>query len=836
MATTTPFRGEELEITGGGDSLSFTHNPAIAGTVVAQGRLADIGRKLARTSDGLLHAVYIRSDGIFNQVYYSYSADNGQIWVEEQITVALRNHSYPVIATDGNNFIRLVWVYCQEPSGPGKTCTVQYRLKTVGWQPIEDVLTGYLYAPAIAVDSQDNVHLVVRGYNPGAWNCNYSRYKKRTALGWGPTEQVSSICWATQPAIAVDQNDNIHIAYGHSPGAYYNLMYRKRTPSSWEPEQEFEARDSNGDSPSASLAVDNNNFLHLAWQWKQPGVTQYAIKYRQFTAAWQPIENLTGTIGYSQIAPTIAADSQNNLHLLWPGRHSGSSAQYQIRHLAYINFWQPIGNLTSGLIDQSSPALIFASWPRINAIRSNIPQAGYAFVWNDGSMIKFYKSTDLAWGTPILNVPLFLQTDPRWAGDRYDFTTPTINALGCALSSAAMALKFHDVATTPDGTQATNPGTLNQWLIDIKDYKMGTPSEGNLDWTKLPAYSNNKIALRPSYNVGTSTPESFLRQLIDSDLANGDPVIVKTKYFNTQTSTTTEHFVVAKGKSGSTYAINDPRSFVITTLDQGSYPILGVRRFTKGDGTPVSLLSVSVASPVQILVTDPSGKKTGFDPTVGETIFGIPNSGYAEDHIDSDSDEPVQTGFVKTLDIIQPEDGNYRIELIGEGLGVYTLAVMAVDNDGAFHEIKTSGVTDSGITSSFDTSFSATATEAPPLIKEVSFASIHRDIEIALQLGIIDNQGIANSLLQKLDAAEMNVKKGKSQTARNILNALRQEAEAQKGKRINEPFASALLQDIDALLHSLVVLIVPRAHSLFANIYDILSVLVFRLSAFLPKP
>ena len=186
MATSTPLEGGVPEIMVGEDSFSFTNptitNLAITGTTVAQGRLASIGRKLARTADGLLHAVYIRSDGTHDQVYYSYSSNDGQSWVEEQITTASRNHDYPVIATDANNSIHLAWVHCQEPAGFGKTCIVQYRLKTsAGWQPVEDVLTGYLHAPAMAIDSQNNVHLVVRGYSPGAYNCDYLKYTKRTA-------------------------------------------------------------------------------------------------------------------------------------------------------------------------------------------------------------------------------------------------------------------------------------------------------------------------------------------------------------------------------------------------------------------------------------------------------------------------------------------------------------------------------------------------------------------------------------------------------------------------------------------------------------------------------
>lgn len=111
----------------------------------------------------------------------------------------------------------------------------------------------------------------------------------------------------------------------------------------------------------------------------------------------------------------------------------------------------------------------------------------------------------------------------------------------------------------------------------------------------------------------------------------------------------------------------------------------------------------------------------------------------------------------------------------------------------------------------------------------ISVYSIRRDVEIALRLGIIDNKGVANSLAQKLNAAETNIQKGKSLTAQNILNALKQEAEAQKGNHIKEPFASTLFQDIEILSSSLPEVIASLS-LLLANLYSILAQLLELLS------
>jgi hypothetical protein len=63
----------------------------------------------------------------------------------------------------------------------------------------------------------------------------------------------------------------------------------------------------------------------------------------------------------------------------------------------------------------------------------------------------------------------------------------------------------------------------------------------------------------------------------------------------------------------------------------------------------------------------------------------------------------------------------------------------------------------------------------------------------ALGLGWIDNQGIANSLDQKLDNAKSQLQRGNTVAAKNTLQALINEVEAQKGKHLTSE-AYALLK------------------------------------------
>lgn len=64
---------------------------------------------------------------------------------------------------------------------------------------------------------------------------------------------------------------------------------------------------------------------------------------------------------------------------------------------------------------------------------------------------------------------------------------------------------------------------------------------------------------------------------------------------------------------------------------------------------------------------------------------------------------------------------------------------------------------------------------------------------------IIDNHGVANSLIQKLQAALNAVMDGRLTPARNIIGAFQNEVAAQTGHHINNAAAAILQQDAAAI-------------------------------------
>jgi hypothetical protein len=135
----------------------------------------------------------------------------------------------------------------------------------------------------------------------------------------------------------------------------------------------------------------------------------------------------------------------------------------------------------------------------------------------------------------VLPVQRFAQDDPRWSDDELGPAPSTMGEEGCAVSSAAMVLAFLG--------QDIDPGRLNAFLTRCGGYT----TEGWLYWEKAadfhPGLARHAYENLPSYF------------LIDSNLARGNPVIVRVHLPNGVT-----HFVVIAGKDGFDYLIQDPAS------------------------------------------------------------------------------------------------------------------------------------------------------------------------------------------------------------------------------------------------------------------------------------
>jgi hypothetical protein len=145
-----------------------------------------------------------------------------------------------------------------------------------------------------------------------------------------------------------------------------------------------------------------------------------------------------------------------------------------------------------------------------------------------------------------LPVPSFRQGDERWRGDALGGVPEngTLGSAGCAVAAAAMVFRFYGIDTDPQ--------QLNWFLTD----KGGYTDRGWLYWERAAWWAPDRVRQvyedLPSYH------------LIDSNLARGNPVIVRVRYESGIT-----HFVVIAGKEGFDYLVRDPGAGAA----KGLYPL-----------------------------------------------------------------------------------------------------------------------------------------------------------------------------------------------------------------------------------------------------------------------
>jgi hypothetical protein len=277
----------------------------------------------------------------------------------------------------------------------------------------------------------------------------------------------------------------------------------------------------------------------------------------------------------------------------------------------------------------------------------------------------------------------------------------TIEGVGCYITSWAMLLdywggryNFH-----------TNPYELNRWLKDNGGY-----SGNDLNMGAAARYAKAKTG-RKFYEARSYKKSEANDRLIDRLLDDGIPVILEVS----------GHFVIAVGKTSingvRTWYINDPlrgnpgsATSLYATLQQGySNQYISLRwgweapsdtfytyrgssyRLTYQVSTTQAVAAAAADPPLDFIVTDPQGRRTGRDPRTGATYDEIPGASLGFEWIDIGGD-PSQPGEVsRTFTSTAPLDGGYTIQVIGAVAGSYRLDGYAQDNEGQPTQMNVSG-------------------------------------------------------------------------------------------------------------------------------------------------
>lgn len=143
-------------------------------------------------------------------------------------------------------------------------------------------------------------------------------------------------------------------------------------------------------------------------------------------------------------------------------------------------------------------------------------------------------------------MPSFRQGDERWSADALGgvLENGTLGSAGCAVAAAAMVFQSYGIDTDPQ--------QLNWYLTAVGGYT----EQGWLYWERAAWLAPDRVR-----HVYEDLPSYYL---IDSNLARGNPVIVRVRF-----SSGVTHFVVIAGKQGFDYLLRDPGAGAV----KGYYPL-----------------------------------------------------------------------------------------------------------------------------------------------------------------------------------------------------------------------------------------------------------------------
>jgi len=351
-------------------------------------------RKLVRTSDGTLYVVYNKYIAGKWQVHVIKSVDNGATWIDDtHISIdgmAGNSQQYSCIAVDSQDNLHVVWYglatgYTQSQ--------IWYALYDGSWHtPIwistaAGMATKLQSMPYIAVDSQDNLHVVWNGaaLDFATYQIRYATAVPPYAAGdWVTPIRISDAAnMATKsqnyPCIAVDGDDNLHVVWtgGANDFASTQTRYARAVPpyaaANWVTPIRISDAPNMGTNTQTRvcIAVDGDDNLHVVWYGVATGDVAWQIYYAtavppHAAGNWvTPISISTAAnmTTNSQYHPSIAVDSSDYIHVLWYGKATGYLAQDVVWLAVYVASWatpvciQPTGR-------NKWPSLRWSRWPR----------------------------------------------------------------------------------------------------------------------------------------------------------------------------------------------------------------------------------------------------------------------------------------------------------------------------------------------------------------------------------------------------------------------------------------------------------------------------------------
>jgi len=330
---------------------------------------------VATDSAGNVHVVWTDGfGGDWDVVYRKWNASTGS-WddVQNVSMDSTQPQQNSVIATDSSNNVHIVWQDSNDgdPDIYYRKWNMSKNLPWGDWDPIlevsDDTAAESQAWPDVATDNAGNIHIVWDDYESDI-DIYYRKWNMSKNLPWGDWDNEQDLTpgvdWQTDPCVAVDTANNVHIVWDNWSGASSDISYLKWNMSinppwgAWDGVQEVNVDFADEDQSSPTVIADSLGNVHVAWsdQTLEDGSSETDVLYRKWNAsisAWDSeIEISTdgGTEGQGQ--PCVATDSAGNVHFGWYDSGDGDTDIYYRKWNASTG-WTTQEEISSDAVDES---------------------------------------------------------------------------------------------------------------------------------------------------------------------------------------------------------------------------------------------------------------------------------------------------------------------------------------------------------------------------------------------------------------------------------------------------------------------------------------------------
>jgi hypothetical protein len=332
-----------------------------------------------------------------------------------------------------------------------------------------------------------------------------------------------------------------------------------------------------------------------------------------------------------------------------------------------------------------------------------------------------------------LDVPVCFDNNTYMAATKScapDPTTLTYN-WGCALTSLGDVLSTFSESATPE--------SLDNYLKSTPD-KYADPPSGEMNWCKVPGYLGGAVQLVDGKSFAS---QSDLQSFLTTEIVTNHRAAVLELCSSPQHC----HYVVVTGQGAGDWIIFDPgwanAYDSITDCQNGktddallaslnahltgitvdgstsgctTYTFSAIAGDALDTATSSNTFCVNALSPVELLITDPSGNQIG-STGQGADIYGIPSASYLRQFPILDAQGSNATlgdaNGLKTAYIPSAASGTYALTANGTDFGPFTLDFHFIASDGSEQASTVSGLAGPGSAAAYQISYSPTPGVSP---------------------------------------------------------------------------------------------------------------------------